>query len=213
MIQCLPRPVKTRPKARSGLCALTQTTPRLSGDLARAAQPARGVTGHHIALHADPAHIDTLVELLGIVGGIVRVDAKLLLRGVFRLLTARKTCRKCHQAQQTSPSHGTLSQARAFGPAVTRPDQTADFPITGRYSWFYKIVFTSSAHHGRPSSTSPTIKPYPPSRTIVTRFGKFNDGRARSCNINSGAACVLATAAHARMVQRIPAASGGSRAL
>ncbi len=125
---------------------------RLGGRF-RAAQPARRIAGQHIALHADPADIDTLIELLGVIGGIVRGNAKLLLWGVVRLLTGRKAGRQHHQAKETSPSHRTLSSAPAFRPAETRPDQIVGFTTIGGHNWFCTIVSKMSANH-RPNVTS-----------------------------------------------------------
>jgi hypothetical protein len=84
--------------------------------LTRATQPARGVAGHHIALHAGPAHIEALVDLFGIVAGIVLGDAGALLGGVLDLLrTSRQSDGEERQAEQASQSHGTLSLRERIG--------------------------------------------------------------------------------------------------
>jgi hypothetical protein len=80
MIQCRQERVKPR-------LALRITSLCLMG----AAQPARGVAGHHVTFHADPAYLDALVNLLGVIDGVVRGDATTLLGGVFHLLTGRQT--------------------------------------------------------------------------------------------------------------------------
>lgn len=83
--------------------------------LAGTAQPAGGVAGHHVALHAEPAHVDTLVELFRVVAAVTLQDAAALLRGIFDLLrTGRQAHREQRQSNQTPPSHGTLSPVRAF---------------------------------------------------------------------------------------------------
>ena len=184
MIQCLQKPVKASLGAWAGFAPLTQTGP----PLARAAQPAGGIAGHHIALLADPAHVDTLVELPGVVGGIARGDAKLLLRGVLRLLAGGKACRKRHQTKQTSPSHGPLSLVRALGTAVTRLGQTAGFTTIGGHNWFCKIVLKMSAKHQPNAIHAPATK-FPNHRAtgdIVTRFDILNDAGGKPANINTG---------------------------
>ena|ERR1700761_5917249 len=87
----------------------------ISGSSARAAQPARRVAGDRIALHAHPAHVNTLVELLGVVGGVVLSDAAALLGGVIRLLrTGRQTREESHQANQAQQSHVMLLGQRIW---------------------------------------------------------------------------------------------------
>ena len=79
------------------------------GTLARAPQPARGVAGHDVALHADPAHIHTLVDLFGVVSAVVLGDTAPLFRGVVDLLrTGRQSHGKQRYSGQPSPSHGEL---------------------------------------------------------------------------------------------------------
>jgi hypothetical protein len=170
MIQCPQKPVKpstgvrgvklTRQSIirwphRSPVSAVAR--PLLLG--LRAVQPARCVTGEHIALHAEPAHIDALVKLLGIVAGEMRGDAKPLLGGVVRLLRAgRKTRRERHHAKQRSPSHGTLSW----------PGQTASSTTSGRQNGFCEIMFMMNKRHW-PAPMPPSRKQTCPQAQIWLR--------------------------------------------
>jgi hypothetical protein len=100
--------------------------------LTRTAQPAGRVAGHGIALHAHPAHINALVDLLCVVGRIVLGDAHALLGSIVDVLrTGRHTGRKGYQANQTSQSHGTLSSTG--GTTVTSLPVPMIFPkcVTG----------------------------------------------------------------------------------
>ena len=84
--------------------------------LTRAAQPARGVARHHIAPHAGPAHVNTLVDLFGVVARVVLRDAGALLgRIVDFLRTGRQSGGEERQAEQASQSHGTLSLRERIG--------------------------------------------------------------------------------------------------
>lgn len=112
---------------------------RRTAPLAGAAQSAGGVAGHHIALHADPAHVDTLVDLFGVVAGVVPGDAGALLGGIVDFLrTGRKAGGEKRQAKQTSQSHGTLSLHERIGLAA-RP--TIGQITIGRPDSLSKIVF------------------------------------------------------------------------
>jgi hypothetical protein len=110
-----------------------------------AAQPARGVAGHHVTFHAGPAYVDALVNLLSVIDSVVRGNAIALLGGVLHLLTGRQISGQHEQANQTSPSHGTLSCVNAFGPVISRPGQTACFTTLGRHIGFCKFGFKMSA--------------------------------------------------------------------
>jgi hypothetical protein len=78
--------------------------------LARPPQAARRVAGHHIALHAHPAYVNTLFDLLRVIGGVALGDAGALFGGILHLLrTGRQTGGERYQATQALQSHGTLS--------------------------------------------------------------------------------------------------------
>ena len=96
------------------------TTQRPSLTLARTSQPAGCVAGHHIALHAEPAHVDTLVELFRIVAAVMLRDAAALLGGVLDFLrTGRQAQGKQHQSDQASQSHDARASVRALAFALT----------------------------------------------------------------------------------------------
>src|SRR5581483_1971635 len=96
MIQCLHEPVKPGRGRRTHLLSnwlpLAEAGPTAGPPLglrsARAAQPAGGVAGDGIALHAEPADVDALAELPRLIVRAVGGDAGALLGCVVRLLRA-----------------------------------------------------------------------------------------------------------------------------
>ena len=88
--------------------------------LARAAEPAGGVAGHGVALHAGPADVNTLIDLLGVIARVMLGDAGALFGSVIHLLrTGRQTSSEDRQANQTSQWH--VARSRLGVPEPVAP--------------------------------------------------------------------------------------------
>jgi hypothetical protein len=130
----------------------------LDRTLTRAAEPAGGVAGHGVALHAGPAHVNTLIDLLGVVARVMLGDAGALFGSVINLLrTGRETSSEDHQAKQTSQWHVARSRLGAPEPVARAKPPTSQH-LDGTNS-FGKIVFKLRARDRRPNVIRGLDKP------------------------------------------------------
>jgi hypothetical protein len=92
-----------------------------------------------------------LVDLFGIVAGIVLGDARALLGGILDLLrTGSQSGGEERQAEQASQSHGTLSLRERIGLIAPDRAKTARQITIRRHDSSVKIVFKLSAQAPRP---------------------------------------------------------------